>query len=53
MIKKIAEELKLGVVDVYGALEGKDELIPDKVHPNAGGATLIAKAVVATVATKK
>lgn len=53
VIKKIAEELKLGLVDVYGSLEGKDELIPDKVHPNAEGATEIAKAVVSTLAPKQ
>jgi lysophospholipase L1-like esterase len=30
---------------VHAALEGHDDLIPDKVHPNTEGATLIAEAV--------
>jgi lysophospholipase L1-like esterase len=45
LITKIAKDLKLGLIDVHGALKGKDELIPDKVHPNTEGATVIAKAV--------
>jgi lysophospholipase L1-like esterase len=45
IIKKIAKDLKLGLIDVHGALLGMDELIPDKVHPNTDGATVIAKAI--------
>lgn len=45
MIDKVAKETQCGVIDVHGALLGKDELIPDGVHPNSAGATLIAKAV--------
>ena len=30
---------------MHAALKNKDELIPDKVHPNTSGATEIAKAV--------
>lgn len=52
IIEKIAKELKLEVIDVYSALEGKDGLIPDTVHPNTGGATLIAKAVTDTLLEK-
>ncbi len=52
IIKKIAKNLKLGIIDVYAALEGQDDLIPDTVHPSTGGATLIAKAVTATLAAK-
>ena len=49
IIKKIAKDLKLEVIDVYAALEGQDDLIPDTVHPNTGGAALIAKAVAASL----
>jgi hypothetical protein len=42
---KIAKGLGLGLIDVHSALKGQDDLIPDKVHPNTGGATVIAKAV--------
>lgn len=52
IIKKIAKGLKLEVIDVYSALEGKDDLIPDTVHPNTGGATLIAKAVTDALTAK-
>ena len=45
VITKVAKDLKLGVIDVHGALDGKDALIPDKVHPNTEGATLIAESV--------
>jgi lysophospholipase L1-like esterase len=45
VVTKVAKDLKLGIIDVHAALDGKDALIPDKVHPNTEGATLIAKAV--------
>ena len=45
VITKVAKDLGLTTIDVHAALDGKDELIPDKVHPNAEGAKLIAQAV--------
>lgn len=45
LIKQLAAEMKLEVIDLYAALDGKADLIPDRVHPNDEGATLIAKAV--------
>jgi acyl-CoA thioesterase-1 len=53
MIQKVADEKKLAVIDLYKALSGHDELIPDRVHPNDEGATLIAKAVAAAITPKK
>ena len=41
---KLAEELKVDVIDMYAALDGKPELLPDRVHPNAAGAGEMAKA---------
>lgn len=41
---KLAEELKVDVIDMYAALDGKPELLPDRVHPNAKGAGEMAKA---------
>ena len=52
LVKQVADELKLEVIDLYTALDGKPELFPDKVHPNDEGATLIAKTVHAAL-TKK
>lgn len=45
VVKKVAEDMNLGVIDVHGALKGKDGLFPDNVHPNAEGAQIIAAAV--------
>ena len=45
VIDRVAKAMHLGVIDVYSALKGQDALIPDNVHPNSGGATLIARAV--------
>jgi acyl-CoA thioesterase I len=45
VVDKVAKEMKLGLVDVHAALKGKDNLIPDRVHPNKDGQTEIAKAV--------
>ena len=44
LIDKVAKDLKLGVIDLHAALKGKDSLIPDNVHPNAGGAGAMAGA---------
>ena len=40
----LAEELKVDVIDMYAALDGKPEMLPDRVHPNAEGAGEMAKA---------
>jgi len=45
IIDKIAKEMKLNVIDVHGALKDKGDLIPDKVHPSAEGATVVAKTI--------
>jgi acyl-CoA thioesterase I len=39
----LAKEMKLDVIDMYAALNGKPELIPDRVHPNAIGAHEMAR----------
>jgi lysophospholipase L1-like esterase len=41
---KLAEELKVDVIDMFAALDGKPEMLPDRVHPNAAGAGEMAKA---------
>ena len=41
-VKELAAELHVGLVDMNAAFAGKSELLPDKVHPNAEGATLLA-----------
>lgn len=45
LIERIAKATQAKIIDVHAALDGKDQLIPDKVHPNTEGAAEIAKAV--------
>jgi acyl-CoA thioesterase-1 len=45
VLREVAKETNATVVDLYEALSGKKEMFPDKVHPNAEGATVIAKTV--------
>ena len=45
LIKRVATEMNLEIIDLYSALDGKPELFPDRVHPNEEGAALIAQAV--------
>ena len=52
LIKQTADEMKLPIIDLYAALDGKPELFPDRVHPNDAGATLIAKAVFEAISKK-
>jgi len=42
-IDEVAEATDVAVVDLYAPLEGKSALLPDKVHPNAEGAGVIAR----------
>ena len=45
VVDKLAASMQLGLIDIHAALKGKDNLIPDHVHPNRQGQTEIAKAV--------
>ena len=45
MIRQAAKESDVMVIDLYTALSGRKELFPDTVHPNAGGARLMAATV--------
>ena len=52
-ITRVAQDLDLGIIDVHGALDGRDDLIPDTVHPNTEGARCIAEAVFGSLTGKK
>jgi acyl-CoA thioesterase I len=52
VIRKVAKDEGLTVIDLYQALSGKPALFPDKIHPNAAGAKLMAQTI-HTVLKKK
>jgi alpha-L-fucosidase/lysophospholipase L1-like esterase len=45
MIRTLGASMRVPIIDLYAALNGKGECFPDKVHPNEDGARLIAEAV--------
>ncbi|MDO5970629.1 GDSL-type esterase/lipase family protein [Flavivirga aquimarina] len=45
LIKKIAQEQDLQIIDLFNPLIGKNELFPDRIHPNGKGAGEMAKIV--------
>ena len=45
MVRQVAGESHVAVIDLYTALSGRRELFPDTVHPNAVGAGILASAV--------
>jgi lysophospholipase L1-like esterase len=52
-VDQVAKETGAQVIDLYAALDGHADLFPDKVHPNAEGAKLMAEAVAKAVAAKE
>jgi alpha-L-fucosidase/lysophospholipase L1-like esterase len=52
-IKELATELNVGLVDMNAAFAGKSNLLPDKVHPNEEGATLLASAAYSALTGKE
>jgi acyl-CoA thioesterase-1 len=52
-VDRVAKETGAEVIDLYAALDGHGDLFPDKVHPNAAGAKLMAEAVAKAVAARE
>ncbi len=44
-IRKVGQEKNVPIIDLYDALSNRPDLFPDKVHPNADGAAMMARAV--------
>lgn len=53
LINQLAKEQGLGVIDMNSALRPYPEMLPDKVHPNTAGATVMAKTVYEALTGKK
>ena len=49
-VRKVAESLGLETIDLYSRFDGKGDLFPDKIHPNAEGAKLMAEIVAKKIA---
>jgi acyl-CoA thioesterase I len=45
VLRQVAGEERASLIDCYTALSGKGDLFPDKVHPNAEGAGLMAATI--------
>lgn len=43
IIRELATEMKLDLIDLHSPLEGKPEWLPDRVHPNNQGTAAMAK----------
>jgi lysophospholipase L1-like esterase len=41
----VTNDKKIPVIDLNDALTGYPEMFPDKIHPNAAGATLMARTI--------
>lgn len=50
--RQIAADLKVPLIDLHTPFKGKGDLVPDRVHPNGAGATVIAKTVAAALQAK-
>ena len=53
LVDEVARQTGAKVIDLYSALSGKPEMFPDKVHPNAAGAGVMAKEIAAHLTGKK
>ena len=49
ILRRVAKDKGAGVIDLYAALSGKEEMFPDKIHPNADGAAVMAAEVYRTL----
>lgn len=45
LVREVAKDTHATIIDLYAALDGKSQFFPDKVHPNAEGAAVIAAEV--------
>ena len=53
VIKKVVKDEKLAVINLHQALSNKPEMFPDKIHPNAAGAKIMAQTIQAALIKKQ
>lgn len=53
IVRSLADEYGFEVIDLYQVLDGRRELLSDSVHPNAEGASLMARAVADAITHKQ
>ncbi len=53
ILAKLTTEMNAGTIDMYAALDGKPNLLPDHVHPNTEGAGEMAKAAAKVLTGKE
>lgn len=53
LIDQVAEKSGCTIIDLYTALNNKSEFFPDKVHPNAAGAGLMAQTIAQAITPSK
>ena len=51
-VQTLAKRKGLPIIDLYAALSGKPEMFPDKIHPNAAGAKVMAETIEAAIFSK-
>ncbi len=53
IVKEVAAQRNLPIIDLFTPFKGKEELFPDKIHPNAEGAKLMAEVIYQMITGKK
>ena len=51
-LAEIAKQTNTPVIDIYKAMSGKGEMVPDGVHPNEHGYKVMAEAIASALKSK-
>jgi lysophospholipase L1-like esterase len=53
LVDQVADKKHVGLINLYEPLSGKPQYFPDKIHPNAKGAALMAKVIYKAITGKE